>query len=213
MEARCEENSRTGTTTSLSPAAAACGAQPRYPPPPPSPKNGPYPYLLAPTPSLNSGADEIAAMLGDHDAPWRLLTSPHACRSRSSCRNNRATVFQMSVFCRTVFAKRWREGVQRPRNTRCPNSSSSPPAPTPCARQQQVLCRGAAHQQSPWAPAREVPLHVASCPATGCQTGGRKEIRWPFFLETFLAPSGGSDGWHPDESWGIQSGESADGLI
>lgn len=36
MEARCEENSRTGTTTSLSPAAAACGAQPRYPPPPPS---------------------------------------------------------------------------------------------------------------------------------------------------------------------------------
>lgn len=128
---------------------------------------------------------------------------PVAVAGSSSCRNNRATIFQMSIFCRTVFAKRWREGVQRPRNTRCPNSSSSSPAPTPCARQQQLLCRGAAHQQSPWAPTREVPLPDASCPATGCDTrdgNARKEIRWPFsfFLVAFLAPSGGSGGRHPE---------------
>lgn len=128
---------------------------------------------------------------------------PVAVAGSSSCRNNRATMFQMSIFCRTVFAKRWREGVQRPRNTRCPNSSSSSPAPTPCARQQQLLCRGAAHQQSPWAPTREVPLPDASCPATGCETrdgNARKEIRWPFsfFVVAFLAPSGGSGGRHPE---------------
>jgi hypothetical protein len=119
--------------------------------------------------------------------PGGSCFSPPACRSRSSCRNNRATMFQISVFCRTVFAKRHRERVQRPRNTRCPVSSSSPPGSDAVCPSAAALVPRCCSPTAPWVLTREVPLAVASYRATGCQTGDgdAQENCCYFFLVAF----------------------------
>ena len=107
---------------------------------------------------LNFGPDEIAAMLGDNDAPWRLLFLATGL-SQSPSKQPRDNVPDGVFLDAAAFVlQRWREPSW---HQEMPDavSPSSPPAPVLCARQQQ-LCRTTAHQQIIWAAFHE----ARNCP-------------------------------------------------